>query len=48
MEVYLICHDGQVMPCVFMLVHEADSWRIDGARLLPPWPPEMRSDDAIL
>ncbi|HEX4085193.1 MAG TPA: DUF4864 domain-containing protein [Chthoniobacteraceae bacterium] len=40
-EVYLIGLDGEVMPCVYMMVHEGDGWRIDGARLLQPWPADM-------
>jgi hypothetical protein len=42
MQVYLIGADGQVMPCLYTLVREGESWRIDGARLSQPWPPNVR------
>jgi len=48
LEVYLIGEDGGVMPCVYMMVREGDSWRIDGARLLQPWPPNSRMDGTML
>ncbi len=48
MQVYLIGRDGEVMPCVYMLVREGDSWRIEGARLMQPWPANMHSDTTIL
>ena len=40
-EVYLISPDGEVMPCIYIMVHEGDGWRIDDARLLQPWPADM-------
>jgi hypothetical protein len=48
MQVYLIGPAGEVMPCVYMLVREGDSWRIDGTRLLQPWPPTMRMEGTML
>lgn len=48
MQVYLIGRDGEVMPCVYMLVREGESWRIDGARLMQPWPPYMRMEGTML
>lgn len=48
MQVYMIGEDGQVMPCVYSLVREADGWRIDGARLMAPWPADMRMDATLL
>ncbi len=48
MQVYLIEPDGEVMPCVYILVREGDGWRIDGARLSQPWPAEMRSDETVM
>jgi hypothetical protein len=48
MQVYLIGQDGEVMPCVYMMVREGDGWRIDGARLMPPWPPNMRIEGTML
>ena len=48
MQVYLIGRRGEVMPCVYMLVREGELWRIDGARMMQPWPPNMRMDGTIL
>jgi hypothetical protein len=48
MQVYLIGQDGEVMPCVYMLVREGESWRIDGTRLMQPWPPNMRMEGTML
>jgi hypothetical protein len=48
MQVYLIADDGEIMPCVYMLVREGDTWRIDGARLMQPWPPNMRMEGTML
>jgi len=48
MQVYLIGEDGEIMPCVYMLVREGDAWRIDGARLMHPWPANMRMDGMTL
>jgi hypothetical protein len=47
-EVYLIGPEGEVLPCVYIMVHEGDSWRIDGADVLPPWPPDMRMQGTML
>jgi hypothetical protein len=48
MKVYLIGEEGEVMPCVYMLVREGETWRIDGARLMPSWPPNMRMEGTML
>lgn len=48
MQVYLIGPSGEVMPCVYMMVREGESWRIDGARLLAPWPPNVRMEGTML
>jgi len=48
MQVYLIGQEGEVMPCMYMLVREGESWRIDGARLMQPWPPNMRMEGTML
>jgi len=48
MEVYLIGDDGAVMPCVYLLVREGEAWRIDGARLMQPWPPNVRMEGTTL
>jgi len=48
MQVYLIGRDGEVMPCVYMMVREGEGWRIDGARLMEGWTPEMRMEGTML
>jgi hypothetical protein len=48
MQVYLIGEDGHVIPGIYMLVHEGDNWRIDGARLQPPWPTDVRIEGTLL
>ncbi len=40
--VYLFLQDGDVIPCVYSLVHEEDAWKIDGARVLKRWPAGRR------
>ena len=47
-EVFLIAYNGEVMPCVYMLVREGDSWHIDGARMMQAWPPDSRMEGTIL
>ena len=47
-QVFLIGSDGEVIPCIYIMVREGDSWRIDGARMLPPWPPNTRSEGTML
>jgi hypothetical protein len=42
MRVYFIDRQGQVVPCVYTLVNEGDVWKIDGARVLKPWPTGSR------
>ena len=48
MQIYLVGENGEIMPCVYLLVREGDGWRIDGARLMEPWPASMRMDDTLL
>jgi len=48
MQVYLIGDDGEIMPCLYILVREGESWRIDGAHLMQPWPPNMRMEGTML
>ena len=48
MQVYLVDPDGGIMPCVYMMVHEGGLWHIDGARLMAPFPPNMRMDGTTL
>jgi hypothetical protein len=47
-QVNLIGEDGEIMPCVYMMVREGDSWRIDGARLMRPLPPDVRMEGTML
>jgi hypothetical protein len=39
---YFIMPEGDVVPCVYNLVREDDSWKIDSARVLPRWPSNRR------
>ena len=48
MQVYLIGEDGETIPCIYMMVREGDSWRIDGARLMHPWPPDVHIEGTML
>jgi len=48
MQVYLIGEDGITIPCVYMMVREGDSWRVDGARLMHPWPPDVHMEGTLL
>lgn len=36
--VYFFLPDGDVVPCLYRLVNERDTWKIDGARVLQRWP----------
>jgi hypothetical protein len=48
MQVFLIGPDGEIMPCIYMMVREGDCWRIDGARIERPWPPDVRMEGTML
>lgn len=37
-EVYFIGPRRQVWPCIYTLIREGETWKIDGAQLLPRWP----------
>jgi hypothetical protein len=39
---YLFLADGDVIPCIFSLVNEEDTWKIDAARVLRRWPAGQR------
>lgn len=39
---YLFLADGDVIPCIFNLVNEDDTWKIDSARVLRRWPAGRR------
>lgn len=40
--VYFFMPDGDVIPCVYSLVNEGNSWKIDGARVMKRWPAGRR------
>lgn len=40
--VYFFLQDGDVIPCLYSLVNEDDTWKIDGARVLKRWPAGRR------
>ena len=40
--VYFFLPDGDVVPCLYRLVNERNTWKIDGARVLPRWPAGRR------
>ena len=37
-EVFFVNRDGNVSPCIFTLINEAESWKVDGARWVKDWP----------
>jgi hypothetical protein len=39
---YLFLPDGDVIPCIFTLVNEDNTWKIDSARVLRRWPAGQR------
>ena len=42
LRVYFIDPRGNVVPCVYTLVNEGESWKIDSARVLKRWPEGSR------
>ncbi len=40
--VYFFLPDGDVVPCLYRLIHEDDMWKIDGARVMRRWPAGRR------
>lgn len=40
--VYFFLPDGDVVPCVYILVNEDAAWKIDAARVLKRWPAGRR------
>lgn len=40
--VYFFLADGDVIPCVYILVNEDATWKIDAARVLKRWPAGRR------
>ncbi len=41
-QVFLIDSDGQVTPCIYTLVSEGETWKIDSARVQRRWPAGAR------
>ncbi len=39
---YFFLEEGDIMPCVYTLIHEEDGWKIDGVRVLKRWPANRR------
>ena len=39
---YFIMPEGDIIQCVYDFIHEEDTWKIDGARVLPRWPSNRR------
>ncbi|MEI6352177.1 MAG: DUF4864 domain-containing protein [Verrucomicrobiota bacterium] len=37
-EVFFVGQDGNVSPCIFTLINEAEIWKVDGARWVKDWP----------
>ncbi len=42
LQVFFIDGEGAVLPCIYSLVSEGDSWKIDGARIMNRWPAGSR------
>jgi hypothetical protein len=42
LQVYFILPDGEVVPCLYGLVFEDGTWKIDGARFQKRWPAGRR------
>jgi hypothetical protein len=40
--VYFFLPDGDLVPCLYRLVNERNTWKIDGARVLQRWPAGRR------
>lgn len=38
LQVFFIDRDGAVLPCIYSLVSEGESWKIDSARIMKRWP----------
>jgi hypothetical protein len=39
---YFILPEGEIVPCIYMLIREDDAWKIDNVRVLPRWPGNRR------
>jgi len=40
-EVYFTGPQHQIWPCIYTLIREGETWKIDGAQMLPRWPPGL-------
>ncbi len=41
-EVYFTGNDREVIPCIYSLIREGATWKIDGVKMLPHWPAGVR------
>ena len=41
-QVFFVDQSGQITPCIYTLVSEGETWKIDSARLLRRWPAGAR------
>lgn len=41
-QVFFVNSDGDVYPCVYLLVSEGDQWKVDGTRWVRGWPMGQR------
>jgi hypothetical protein len=39
---YFILPEGDIAPCIYSLVREDNTWKIDGVHILPRWPVNRR------
>jgi hypothetical protein len=39
---YFIMPEGDIVPCIYSLIREDDSWKIENVRVLPRWPADRR------
>lgn len=39
---YFFLPDGDIIPCMYSLVNEDNTWKIDGAHVLRRWPADRR------
>lgn len=42
LPVYFFMHDGEVLPCLYSLIHEEGGWKIDAVRVQKRWPAGQR------
>ena len=39
---YFFLPEGDILPCLYLLIREEDAWKIEGARVLQRWPATRR------